>query len=68
MFRYCIITCSFLSALSAAAAQTPDSKRDGQQTCEARADALHITGGMRDTYMRECLAGERLSEPKPPAK
>ncbi|AWN34621.1 hypothetical protein DK427_01775 [Methylobacterium radiodurans] len=33
---------------------------DAEQVCQARATALSITDEMRETYMRECLAGERL--------
>ncbi|MGH1570928.1 hypothetical protein ACRAWG_09920 [Methylobacterium sp. P31] len=39
-----------------------------ERVCQARADELKITGAMRDTYMRECLAGEHLERTKAKAK
>ncbi len=34
---------------------------DAEQVCQARAAELKVTDGMRETYMRECVAGERLN-------
>jgi hypothetical protein len=46
-----------------------DAPREGkEQVCQARADELKVTEEMRDTYMRECLAGERLERSKAETK
>jgi hypothetical protein len=36
------------------------SERSDEQVCQARADELKMAADLRDAYMRECLAGERL--------
>lgn len=45
------------ASLNAVAAEPTEA----EQVCRARAAELNVTEGMRETYMRECLAGERLS-------
>ncbi len=42
-----------------AAAQDADAPSN-EQVCRTRADALDMTPDLRETYMRECLAGQRL--------
>lgn len=49
-----------LSTLAGASAQGTSQQQSGQQVCQARADALNMTRELRNTYIRECLAGERL--------
>ncbi len=36
------------------------SKQSEEQVCHTRADELKMAADLRDAYMRECLAGERL--------
>jgi hypothetical protein len=38
-----------------------------EQVCQARAAELNITDAMRETYMRECLAGEQLNRKDAPS-
>lgn len=54
------------ATVGALAQDAPQESRE--RVCQARADELKITGAMRDTYMRECLAGERLERTKPETK
>lgn len=37
-----------------------------EQVCQARASENKITDKMLETFMRECLAGERLNKASPP--
>lgn len=39
---------------------TAPNAADGRQICAAKADQSGITGDNRETYLRECEAGERL--------
>lgn len=39
-----------------------------EQVCQARASEQNITETMRETFMRECLAGERLNHRNEPPK
>lgn len=41
-----------------------ESKRSIEQICQARADETEISSDVRETFMRECLAGERLVRSK----
>lgn len=34
-------------------------KRSDEQVCQDRADELKMAANLRDTYIRECTAGER---------
>ena len=36
------------------------SKQSEEQVCHTSAEELKMTADLRDAYMRECLAGERL--------
>ena len=68
--RAAIITLSTLLGLGlgheAAAQDGP--QRSNEQVCQARADEQQITPDLRETYLRECLAGERLNQASAPAK
>jgi hypothetical protein len=35
-------------------------KQSDEQVCQDRADELKMAANLRDVYMRECVAGERL--------
>lgn len=39
-----------------------------EQVCQARASEQNITETMRETFMRECMAGERLNKKNEPSK
>ena len=70
MCRHSVLILTLLSVSTTAMAQsatpTADSPTAWQQVCGDRADKLNITGGERNTYMRECVSGERLdSKPAP---
>lgn len=67
-----LLTLFMFGALTAAAvvgALAHDAPQESQErVCQARADELKMTAEMRDTYMRECLAGERLERNKTETK
>ncbi|TGE00804.1 hypothetical protein [Methylobacterium nonmethylotrophicum] len=64
------IALSILAILAQSAVLTPTAvmaqtapdpaPADARQVCEAKADQTGITGDGRETYLRECEAGERL--------
>jgi hypothetical protein len=56
-----------LIASSAAAVQEAGQQRE-EQICQARADEQKIAANLRNTYIRECLAGERLNRSEAPVK
>ncbi|ACA18145.1 hypothetical protein M446_3766 [Methylobacterium sp. 4-46] len=65
-----LLALSLTLAAGAAAAEgatpTSSSPEQWQRECASRADALKLGGGERDTYLRECVGGERLdSQPSP---
>lgn len=39
-------------------------RRSDEQVCQDRADELKLAANLRDTYMRECVAGERPDRSK----
>ncbi len=39
-----------------------------EQVCQARASEQNITETMRETFLRECMAGERLNKKNEPSK
>lgn len=55
-----------LATPAAAQPAPPDSRAEtpGEAVCRAQADRNGITGAGRDTYLRECVAGETLDRPK----
>ncbi|KQP38390.1 hypothetical protein ASF49_05155 [Methylobacterium sp. Leaf104] len=56
-----------LGLATPAAAQTPPASSGdarGAAVCAAQADRNGLTGAGRDTFLRECLAGETLDRPK----
>ncbi|KNY19065.1 hypothetical protein AKJ13_29825 [Methylobacterium sp. ARG-1] len=58
-----LIVGATVGALAQAAPQESE-----ERVCQTRADELKITEEMRDTYMRECLAGERVDRRKAETK
>jgi hypothetical protein len=62
-----LASASIVGATVGAFAQ--DAPRESkEQVCQVRADELKMSGEMRDTYLRECLAGERLDRGKAETK
>ncbi len=64
-----------LGLATPAAAQAPAAAPAGtgqardEAVCAAQADTNQLTAAHRETFLRECVAGERLDRPKPdPAK
>lgn len=59
--RRAVLLLALLAPGPALAQQAPPTNAaDGRQVCEAKADQSGITGDNRETYLRECEAGERL--------
>ena len=54
------------ATVGAVAQDAPQESKE--RVCQARADELKITEELRDTYMRECLAGESLERSKAETK
>ncbi|TNC15812.1 hypothetical protein FF100_00635 [Methylobacterium terricola] len=60
--RRAVLILALLSPATALAQAAPEpGAADGRQICEAKADQSGITGDNRETYLRECEAGERLA-------
>ncbi|MGU3360377.1 hypothetical protein ACLBWX_08600 [Methylobacterium sp. M6A4_1b] len=65
--RHGLIPIIALGLATPAAAQTPPASSGearGAAVCTAQADRNNLTGAGRDTFLRECLAGENLDRPK----
>ncbi len=59
--RHALLILAVLAPAAASAQTAPDpAPAEWRRTCEARADQAGITGDNRETYLRECEAGERL--------
>lgn len=56
-----------LVATFEAVAQDAAQQRE-EQVCQARANEQKISNKLRNTYIRECLAGERLNRSEAPTK
>lgn len=60
--------CAALNALAQTTAPSQPAPSNSPQEvwvrdCTARADRNNMTGGARDTFMRECVAGEKFAPP-----
>ena len=62
--RPLVIAAALVAGATVGALAQDASQESRERVCQTRADELKITGEMRDTYMRECLAGERLEQNK----
>ncbi len=62
--RLLVIAAALIAGATVGALALDASQESREQVCQTRADELKVTGEMRDTYMRECLAGERLERDK----
>ncbi|GLS55280.1 hypothetical protein GCM10007886_34640 [Methylobacterium gregans] len=63
-----LITSAFVLGTGFGAAAQNADPRSNEQVCRARAEALNMTPDLLATYMRECLAGQRLVQSERPAK
>ena len=53
---------------SSGAVAVPAPQQSDEQICRSRADELKLGDKERDTFLRECVAGERLIHSEDPAK
>ncbi|KAB1072851.1 hypothetical protein [Methylobacterium planeticum] len=62
-----ILTALLAVPLAASAEEKPPatvgSAQDPQQECSARADQTGMQGTVKDTFVTECVAGEKVSDP-----
>ena len=61
-----ILAVTGLATMAAVQTESTSSNRqDWQQECSARADRDSMSGALRGTFMRECVAGEKVDRPAP---
>ncbi len=72
-----VATAASTAMVGAVLAQTPSAdrptpaisaQRAWTRECAAHADQERITGGQRDVFMRECVAGEKVDASRPSRK
>ncbi|GJE40895.1 hypothetical protein [Methylobacterium soli] len=68
LLRASLVLGALLAApVAASAEETPPAATGATQAphqeCSARADQTGMTGTMKDTFVTECVAGEKVSDP-----
>ena len=72
LIRASVVLGALLFASTASSEEAPPvatgSPQDPHQVCSARADQTGMQGTMKDTFVTECVAGEKVSDPAKEAK
>lgn len=58
------IVAILLATAATAAPSAPTAAASSSSACSSKADREKLKGGVRRTYMRECLAGEKIDRAK----